>query len=204
MSYYSTQIVYISLPPPQNIVCAFTSGTGFIFTFQLSSYATSCEYTTDGGLTFLPCQSGVKISKESNETDITPDNFYNFQFRQVEGSTKWFWSDVYQVFSVADTAPSIKAGFLRPQERGVVFRGFIIDDGGTTVGCEVWIIIDGISTPHLIGLFKNTWIEIFQQLTEGRHTYQLAVKNLWGTVYTDEISFLFEKGFVKMEAYLNV
>ena len=204
MSYYSTQIVYISLPPPQNIVCAFMSGTGFIFTFQLSSYATGCEYTTDGGLTFLPCQSGVLITKKSDGTNITAGNSYNFQFRQVEGSTKWFWSDVYQVFSVADTAPSIKAGFLRPQERGVVFRGFITDDGGTTVGCEVWVVVDDIETPHRTGLFKNTWVEIFRQLSEGRHKYKFAIKNLWGTVYTNETFFIFERGFVKMETYLNV
>lgn len=206
MAIYSAYIRYITLAPPYNIICTSTSATGFIFSFQLPNYADGCEYTTDNGNTYLSCQSGVKITVQSNGQSFIPGNTYDFRFRSVENSTdeRWNWSDVYEVMAVADVQPTIVSLLLIPQDNGAYFRAYISDDGGSVLGCEVWAVIDGAETSHVTQKHTGYIYKVFQQLSEGRHTYKFAIKNLWGTVYTNETFFIFEKGFVRMETYLNV
>ncbi|MGC9100851.1 MAG: hypothetical protein ACP5HC_06305 [Caldisericum sp.] len=206
MTFYSAYIIYITLPPPSNIVCTTTSSDGFIFTFTLPAYADACEYTTDGGITYQTCQSGVKITKQSNGQAFVSGNTYYFRFRSVENGCddRWNWSDVYEVTAVSDTRPEIKALLISPQDNGVYFRGYVADDGGSVYGCEVWAVVDSQETIHQTKKHTGDYVKIFKPLSEGRHTYKLAIKNLWGTAYTDEISFVFEKGFVKMEVLHGV
>lgn len=206
MGIYTAYIFYISLGIPKNIICTYTGISGFIFSFQLPAYADGCEYTTDEGSTYLTCQSGVKITKQSNGNNFVPGDTYYFRFRSVENDCedRWSWSDAYEVMAVADTEPGIKALLITPQDNGAYFRGYITDDGGSVLGCEVWAIIDSEETTHQTGKHTGNYIKIFKSLSEGRHTYQLAIKNLYGTVYTDEVSFIFEKGFVKTEVLIGV
>ncbi|NMB82430.1 MAG: hypothetical protein GYA14_11495 [Ignavibacteria bacterium] len=206
LTIYEAIITYLNLQPPSNIICTSTSATGFIFSFILPAYADYCEYTTDEGSTYLTCQSGVKITKQSNGQDFVPNDTYYFRFRSVENDCddRWAWSDAYEVMAVADTEPGIKALLISPQDNGAYFRGYVTDDGGSVLGCEVWAVIDSEETEHLTGKHTGYYVKIFNQLSEGRHTYQFAIKNLWGTTYTEEKSFVFSKGNVRQEVWLGV
>lgn len=206
MTIYNAYIIYISLNFPSNIICTSTTAHGFIFSFILPAYADYCEYTTDGGATYLSCQSGVQITKQSNGTDFVLGDTYDFRFRSVESSCseRWLWSSIYEVIAVADTEPGIKTLLITPQDNGAYFRGYISDDGGSVLGCEVWAVIDSVATTHQTGKHTGTYIKLFKSLSEGKHTYQLAIKNLYGTVYTTELNFIFEKGFVKTEVLIGI
>jgi len=109
MTIYTAQIYYIQLAPPYDIVCTYKGSDGFTFTFQLPTHGYGCEYTTDEGLTWASCQSGVKITTQSNGNSFVSGNTYYFRFRTVEENCdeRWLPSDVYEETSGGLTYKSL-------------------------------------------------------------------------------------------------
>lgn len=206
MSIYVAKKIIIGVFPPTNITCTSHTTTSFIFTFTAAKFASACEYTTDGGITHKPIQSGIAITSQSNGDPFVPGDWYNFRFRSYDEEYNDYssLSSIYSFQAVSDTTPAIAALLSAPQEKGAIFKGYVIDDGNSVNGCEVWLILDGEASSQKTSAHTGDIMKFFSILVPGRHIYQFAIQNLAGTVYSEERGFIFERGFLQMEVLKDV
>ncbi|MEM3369806.1 MAG: hypothetical protein QXF86_03240 [Candidatus Bilamarchaeaceae archaeon] len=204
MAIYSAARLYLKLPPPQNIQCIYTSGTGFIFTFDLPIGADYAVYSTDNGQTWKKCFAGQLVNTTSDGINIQPGNSYTFIFKSIEeeGIVENEWSQPITLIAVSDTKPDIVIDSIYPMYvkrnsllQGIIFKLKCLDDGGAAQGCRVNVVLKNPITLETIssstmqsGVFKNSnvFLRVFCDIGK-TYLAVVSIQNAWGTVYKNAI-----------------
>ena len=192
MAFYKAKIFTVSIDYPDPIIVTERTTTSVTFTWDSVQYASSYQYTTDGGLTKATAQSGIAITNQSNGQALVAENTYYFQFRSYDNWSDMYseWSPEIEVIMTPDVMPTVLTLQPMPRDRGFILRGFVYDDGGSVSGCTGWFILDGSETIHITGLHTNNYFLVFAFIDNTTdHTGKAVLQNLAGTSYGSLLHF---------------
>jgi hypothetical protein len=202
VAFYKSAIITFSIDFPIVSVTGRTA-TSVTFSWNAVEFASSYQYTTDGGLTKREAVSGQVITKQSNGDDLVSGDTYNFQFKSYDDYSDFYsdWSPITEVLMSTDIIPTVNTLMPIPRDKGFILRAFVYDDGESISGCEGWFVIDGEETIHITGLHTNDYFEVFAFVDDiVDHTVKAALENLAGTTYGDLIH-LRKDAILKLEVF---
>jgi hypothetical protein len=199
MTIYSAARFSLVLDVPIPVV-THRAGDHFIATFDAIEEAVSYEFTTDGGLTWLPIVSGVDVTTQSTGAALVESTHYPLQVRAVGiGGIPWDTSvpsAIVDAFTNAALPPTLMLLTPQPTDDPAIWimRGLVVAFGGAvvTITFQYGLTISYGTNIVLTGTY-TTGERVVKAVTVAPETiYHLRMKgeNIGGITYTaDAILF---------------